>query len=116
MGAKQLGVTSFLSSDCRQKSLAKQGSFAVRSSHAPAAYTPSAIGVIVGIKVEQIIRIIPLTSPYMWRHWTTTILGLGLVVIAVVGLSGDVYAWAVGIIGTLVAIVGLLGTSTLVEK
>lgn len=52
----------------------------------------------------------------MWRHWTTTILGLGLVVIAVVGLSGDVYAWAVGIIGTLVAIVGLLGTSTLVEK
>ncbi|MDE1925186.1 MAG: hypothetical protein KGH79_03325 [Patescibacteria group bacterium] len=51
----------------------------------------------------------------MWQHWTNTVLGLVLIVMAFFGAVDTTYAWAFGILGTVIAIVGLWGATELSE-
>ncbi len=46
----------------------------------------------------------------MWQHWTNVILGLCVLGVAFLNLSGSTLVWTLGVLGALVAIVGFSGT------
>ena len=45
----------------------------------------------------------------MWQHWTNFVLGLVVIVVAFLNLSGVTLAWTLGIIGVIIALIGLSG-------
>jgi hypothetical protein len=47
----------------------------------------------------------------MWKEYTNAVLGLCVVAVAFLGLSGAAFAWTVGILGALVLVLGLWGAS-----
>ena len=48
----------------------------------------------------------------MWQHWTNAVLGLVVLVVAFLKLSGSTLAWTLGILGVVIAIVGLSGAAS----
>jgi len=47
----------------------------------------------------------------MWQDWTNAILGLVIIGVAFLGLSGSASTWTLAIIGLLVAVIGFWGVS-----
>ncbi len=45
----------------------------------------------------------------MWQQWINAILGVWLVVLAFLGLTGQTLMWSLGITGVVVAILGVWG-------
>lgn len=51
----------------------------------------------------------------MWQHWTNAVLGLVLIGMAFFGSADTTYAWAFGLLGAAIALVGSWGGSSLQE-
>ena len=51
----------------------------------------------------------------MWQDWANAVLGLVLVGMAFFGAVDTTYAWAFGILGALIAVVGFWGAAGLPE-
>jgi hypothetical protein len=47
--------------------------------------------------------------PMVWQHWVNMVLGLAIVVVAFMGLTGVALMWTLVVGGALVAILGLWG-------
>lgn len=45
----------------------------------------------------------------MWQHWVNFVLGLVVIVVAFLNLSGMALAWTLGILGVIIALIGLSG-------
>jgi hypothetical protein len=52
----------------------------------------------------------------MWQDWTNAVLGLAVIAVAFLGLTGSTLMWTLGILGAVIAIVGLWGASALSES
>jgi len=48
-------------------------------------------------------------SRHMWQQWVNGILGLWILLLPFVGLTGDGYLWALALSGVLIAILGFWG-------
>ena len=46
---------------------------------------------------------------HMWQQWINAILGVWLIVLAFLGLTGSALMWSIGITGLVVAILGVWG-------
>ena len=58
-------------------------------------------------------------SPYqsvihtlMWQDWTNAVLGLCVIAVGFLGLSGATLAWTLGILGLLIAVIGFSGAAS----
>ena len=47
----------------------------------------------------------------MWQDWTNALLGLCVIVVAFLGLSGASLAWTLGVLGAAIALLGIMGAS-----
>ena len=45
----------------------------------------------------------------MWQHWVNVVIGLAVIVVAFLGLTGATLMWTLIVAGALVAILGLWG-------
>lgn len=46
----------------------------------------------------------------MWQNWTNVVLGLCVLGVAFLELSGSTLVWTLGVLGALIAIIGFSGT------
>lgn len=49
----------------------------------------------------------------MWQDYVNAVLGLAVLVVAFLGLSGATLMWTLGILGALILILGLWGASAI---
>lgn len=52
----------------------------------------------------------------MWQDLTNAILGLAVIVVAFLGLSGATLGWTLGILGAVIAVVGFWGATSISES
>ena len=51
----------------------------------------------------------------MWQNWTNAILGIAIIIIAFLGLSGATLLWSLLILGAIIMIVGFWGGASTTE-
>ena len=52
----------------------------------------------------------------MWQQWTNVILGLGLIAVPFLGMTGNAYTWALVITGIAVAALGVWGAQDVASE
>lgn len=52
----------------------------------------------------------------MWYHWLTGIMGLGIVLVGLLGLSGLLLTWTLIVVGFLVAALGFFAAGATEER
>jgi hypothetical protein len=48
----------------------------------------------------------------MWQQWTNALLGLAVIAVPFLGLTGDAFMWTLSIIGIAIAVLGAWGAIT----
>ncbi len=49
----------------------------------------------------------------MWQNWVNALLGIVLIAVAFLGLTGAALGWTLGVIGLVIAIIGFWGATAL---
>ena len=52
----------------------------------------------------------------MWQNWTNAVLGLAVIAVAFMGLSGAYAGWTLAILGAVIAVIGVWGAASLPES
>lgn len=48
----------------------------------------------------------------MWQDWVNAILGLVVIAVAFMGLTGATLGWTLGVLGVIIALIGFWGAAT----
>ncbi len=51
----------------------------------------------------------------MWQDWINGVLGVAVIVVAFLGLTGNALVWTLGVLGAVIAIVGFWGAGVYVN-